>query len=61
MANFNTEIQIGTPENAEAISALAIQVFLDTYATEGVGISGTVYLIFWKEISKQSPELSKEI
>ena len=36
MTNLNTDIQVGTPENAEAISALAIQVFLDTYATEGV-------------------------
>ena len=36
MSNSALSIRIGSVADAETISALAIQVFLDTYATEGV-------------------------
>jgi ribosomal protein S18 acetylase RimI-like enzyme len=36
MDALSIKLQVGVSENAEVISALAIQVFLDTYATDGV-------------------------
>lgn len=35
-AAVHARVRVGTPADAAAIAALAIQVFLDTYATEGV-------------------------
>ncbi|HMN45405.1 MAG TPA: GNAT family N-acetyltransferase [Povalibacter sp.] len=36
MVTSATSVRVGSVADAEAIAALAIQVFLDTYATEGV-------------------------
>ncbi|KQV53259.1 hypothetical protein ASC95_10910 [Pelomonas sp. Root1217] len=36
LTSISITLRAGTPDDATTISALAIQVFLDTYATEGV-------------------------